>query len=376
MGKLPKCKLYEDTHGSWEAVPTTEEARKEFDARHFFHGGGGYAYWFDKIWVPSTCSYHRFTNETLYKCIDYQLESRRSRIAREKNETAAAGKKKSPRRSKEEIYHDTTFELNLMGDSALRGITCGITRIVEGNEYEGPCDNVVCGGTGHLHPLSAGNAFGHPFSIDYSPLLKVTFTYVTTFFYQHFDWLLEWEVSANKPNVLIMNTGAWDFDSIAREMNERNVYAAEDGECRWKNETEVSIKRASQWVDNVIVHEYGAYAKSNDVRLIYRGNHYNARFGPHCADTKLQKLFEDDKAQAWEVWDNARISKDAWKAQTWDGFHFDRNNIHSTEQHLYNVAQFGGAGREKPGAMEMQLAHSLLNSVFHECLTDHPDFAS
>ena len=51
--------------------------------------------------------------------------------------------------------------------------------------YEGPCNNVICGGGGqYLHPLSAGNALGHPFSASFlEGALKITFTYVSTFWY-------------------------------------------------------------------------------------------------------------------------------------------------------------------------------------------------
>ena len=31
-------------------------------------------------------------------------------------------------------------------------------------------------------------------------------------------------------------------------------------------------------------------------------------------------------------------------------------------------------GAELLGMLEMQLAHSLLNSIFHDCLQEHPDF--
>ena len=101
-----------------------------------------------------------------------------------------------PNGKKEKPTRDSVYEMSFMGDSALRGIVCGITRILSGNEYTGPCNNVICGGGGqYIHPLSAGNALGHPFSVPYlDGLLKMTFTYVTTFWYQHFDWMLEWEV--------------------------------------------------------------------------------------------------------------------------------------------------------------------------------------
>lgn len=354
--KTRKCKLYEDTYGSWVPVEEVKNVNESF----FGGDGPGHALRFTKVWIPSDCAYHRFTKETLNRCVDYELMKRQKRFNDTIQKTKITGKK-----APKPLPHDTMFEINLMGDSALRGITCGITRILEGNEYEGPCDNVICGGTGHLHPLSAGNAFGHPFSIGYGSSLKITFTYVKTFVFQHFDWLLEWEVTANKPNVLIMNTGAWDFDAIARAMNEKGISASD--QCLWPNQTLVSHQRASNFVNDTIIHELGNIGEMNNVRLIYRGNHYNDRFGPSCADDELVALLNAPDSH-WEVWDNKRISRNVWKKQTWDGFHFDRHQIHSVEQHLCNVAEWEGKGGEKPGALEMQFAQSLLNAIFHDCL--------
>ena len=39
-----------------------------------------------------------------------------------------------------------TIQIVFMGDSALRGIFCGITRLLSGSEIYGPCINTVCGG--------------------------------------------------------------------------------------------------------------------------------------------------------------------------------------------------------------------------------------
>ena len=383
-GRRRKCKLYEDTYGSWVLV----EDAKNINASFFGGDGPGHALRYTKIWIPNDCAYHRFTKKTLDICVDFELMRRQAKLnesiavvnafnyalmhsndtgieATKEDQHPEKNKKMKKKKPPKPLPHDSLFEINLMGDSALRGITCGITRILEGDEYEGPCDNVICGGTGHPHPLSAGNAFGHPFSIAYGPALKLTFTYVKTFVYQHFDWLLEWEVTANQPNVLIMNTGAWDFDTIARDMNAKGLTATDH--CLWPNQTLVSHQRASQFVNNTIIHELGDIGKMNNVRLIYRGNHYNERFGPSCADDELVALLHASNSH-WEVWDNKNISRDVWKKQTWDGFHFDRHQIHSTEQHLYNVAVWEGRGGEKPGALEMQLAQSLLNAIFHDCL--------
>jgi hypothetical protein len=44
------------------------------------------------------------------------------------------------------------------------------------------------------------------------------------------------------------------------------------------------------------------------VRVIYRTNHRNARFGTHCDDLLLPVV----RQASWKVWDNRRIAKDVW----------------------------------------------------------------
>jgi len=351
---LPKCKLYEDTVGSWKkisAVNTSAMALREFETAHFFHGGAGHALEFDSIWVPNGCSYHRFTNETIKKCLDYDYAKRQA----------------DPKLAKE--TKAKPFEIVFMGDSALRGIVCGISRILQGDEVYGPLGNVICGYNEVMHPISTSLA-GHPYTFQSStltPHLDLTFTYVTTFERNHFDWKLEWEVEDERPRVLVMNTGAWDFDDIAREMNSRGVVA--EDRCQWANQTAVAEHRADDFVNHTVVHELGDIGARHGVRLIYRNNHHNCRFGPTCADERLEALMA--KHSQWEVWDNKGITKDVWVNQTWDGFHFDRHRVYSVEHHKMNIEQWHASGREAPGAMEMQLAQSLLNAVFHDCLENH-----
>ena len=38
--------------------------------------------------------------------------------------------------------------------------------------------------------------------------------------------------------------------------------------------------------------ELGELARQHDVRLIYRNNHFNFRFGAHCADDRIEKALE------------------------------------------------------------------------------------
>ena len=37
----------------------------------------------------------------------------------------------------------------------------------------------------------------------------------------------------------------------------------------------------------------------------------------------------------WSLWDNRRISQDVFAWETFDGFHFDRENIFSVEDHIH-----------------------------------------
>ena len=70
----------------------------------------------------------------------------------------------------------------------------------------------------------------------------------------------------------------------------------------------------------------------------------------------------------WEIWDNRNISIDSFKLQIKDGYHFDRKHVYSTEDHINNMSKYKEEGREIPGALEMQLAQSLLNNIFQDCL--------
>jgi hypothetical protein len=99
------------------------------------------------------------------------------------------------------------------------------------------------------------------------------------------------------------------------------------------------------------------------VRAIFRGNHYNARFGVNCADDRLIQMLN---GTGWEWWDNRRISQDVWRTQSSDGFHFDRWNDHSVAQHVAHREAELASGREAPGMLEMQFAQSLLHRLFRD----------
>jgi hypothetical protein len=245
-----------------------------------------------------------------------------------------------------------------MGDSATRGMVCGLTRILSGSEILGPCINRVCGNGAGVNPASV-NAYGQYIDLDFSIHFRVTFVYIQSFYTRHFDWLLEFAITVMKPQLYLFNTGAWDFDEIARAHTEP---AAEYCDS---NETEnISQNRASDFV-NKTMHWLGKEAKKNDVRTIYRNNHYNTRFGVHCADDKFEAMLKDT---SWEILDSRRISKECYTHQNWDGFHFDRFKVNWPETHLETYNWYKEHSLEIPGQLEMQSTQSFLNMAFYDAL--------
>ena len=98
---LRKCNLYEDTEGRWIHTTSFTNAEDYVNVRlpyprmmylvsrsgyisisislqhfHGLHGseGPGEAMLFDQLWIPNGCSYHRFTNHSLHKCMYHQLQ--------------------------------------------------------------------------------------------------------------------------------------------------------------------------------------------------------------------------------------------------------------------------------------------------------------
>jgi len=171
------------------------------------------------------------------------------------------------------------------------------------------------------------------------------------------------------PDFVIANTGVWDFDDVARK------HRGEDAQDYCENEVmkEIARTRASPEV-NKTLWDLSDIAKRQNVTLIYRNNHYNNRYGPHCADDLVEELMV---GSAWEVWDNKRISQKVWKEQTWDGFHFERIYTNTIEQHkqladtgtFYNIYGYWMTWHHA-GALEIQLAQSLLQRIFNVCLVD------
>jgi hypothetical protein len=187
-----KCEKYGDTFGSWYKHSFIIANNDSSMTSHFVGHEIGSALHFSKIWLPNNCSYQRFTKKTINTSAHLLLENLRL-------------KNKNPSVNR--------VELIFLGDSALRGIFCGIIRIISGSETEGPNNNTICGGGTSIwkgqheihHPITAHN-FGRLHSVDFDDQLRLSFMYVKTFHFKHFDWLFESSIR-RRPYALIFNTG-------------------------------------------------------------------------------------------------------------------------------------------------------------------------
>jgi hypothetical protein len=110
---LPLCGIDEDTYGRWENLNEYESnaSLQHEVAAKFIHGGPGEALSFNRIWLPHNCSVHRFTNASLHSVL-------------------------------ERIVHiqamQPPYRINVMADSALRGIMCGVMRILSVRRFLDP----------------------------------------------------------------------------------------------------------------------------------------------------------------------------------------------------------------------------------------------
>jgi len=270
---FPHCELYGDTVGKWVRTNEIENSQQHQQIEsHFILGGAKEALNFSQIWLPENCAYHRFTNASIVPVV--------SRALHDKNR--ANGR----------------YRIAIIGDSGSRGIFCGLTRILSGSELYGPCSNAVCGTAGSL-PATFKTA-NHIYDTDFSPQLRISFEYIFGLDNHHGDWALEFMIKA-KPDVLVFNTGAWDFDKIARtHMNETAAAI-----CNSEETFKVSRYRSSDHILDMLK-ELSGYAKAAGVRVIYRNNHHNSRFGALCADANFEPLV---KQVGWEVWDNRRVAE-------------------------------------------------------------------
>jgi hypothetical protein len=331
-GALPLCGSNADTYGRWVDVDlyhNTSEIQAEATNK-FALGGPGEALNFSRIWIPDDCSIHRFTNHSIHRLVTYMMERNRT---------------------------TTPFRTIFMGDSATRGLICGWTRIMSGSELYGPCENEICGRESHL-------AITHKdthklYNVYFGENIEVTFMYIKSFTDKYSNWMVEGNIN-KKPYAVIVNTGAWDFDRIARQ--HMGEVAAE--ECNTDEMERASLLRTQPSIQNYFL-TAGDLAKQLGVRTIYRTNHYNNRFGVHCADDRFISMLNGSN---WEIWDNTRITKDVWRQFTRDGFHFDRHRTHTVRHHQLIVASAKEEGFMVPGMLEMQMTQSMLHALFHDAL--------
>ena len=342
----PLCAQFHDYDGYWvDQKNASNSLRQQIEInRHFFMNDGGEALEFSQIWLPKACSYHRFTNVTFFRMIDSLLKNH------------------------SHLFPKQMVHLAFIGDSATRAIFCGITRILSGSELYGPCDNVVCGGATYGYPIYY-KQFNQIYEVQFSPTFKMTFSYVYGLDEAHKDAnRVVHDVFANESNppyAVVLNSGAWDFDQLARSSAGHDP---EKAGCDSAEAVTISHERASSKVISTFQH-FSDLSRLHHSQLIYRTNHYNGRFGALCADRLLEERMKQKISNSnWKIWDNRGMSKDCWHEQNWDGFHFDRFMVYNASHHRAHMGYFQSRGRPLPGQLEIQLAQSLLNGIFYDYL--------
>lgn len=332
LPQLPLCSPNGDTFGRWVDVGlyhNTTEIQNEV-AQKFVLGGPAAALNFSQLWIPDNCSVHRFTNDSVHMLVNFMFE---------KNITTPP------------------FRVIFLGDSATRGLVNGWSRLMAGSELLGPCENDICGKDANLPPSHKNT---HQLrNVFFGEDIEASFMYIKTFTDRFSNWMVEGNIN-KKPHAVVVNTGAWDFDGVAR----RHIGEVAAEHCNSEEMERVSQIRAQGTIRNYFLEE-GDLAKHLGVRAIYRTNHYNTRFGVHCADDRFLAALNGTH---WEVWDNTRISKDVWTTTGGDGFHFDRHRVHSYRHHQQLIDWAIEAGKPVPGMLEMQLTQSMLHMLFHDAL--------
>jgi len=152
--------MYNDTYGEWipnPAQPPTEDAAKLSELERHFLGsiGPGEAlhHPFNIVWRTDSCAYHRFTNATSLKCVNHMLDSKK-------------------------MHDSKALRILFIGDSATRGVFCGMTRIFSGSEVYGPCVNEVCGGTEAHKGAVSYQEIGIPFTtVFFEGRLEISYIY-------------------------------------------------------------------------------------------------------------------------------------------------------------------------------------------------------
>jgi hypothetical protein len=252
-----------------------------------------------------------------------------------------------------------------LGDSALRGIFCAISRIYVGNETHGPCQNAVCGVSRKQREISI--PFIHwPVIIPFGRDLTLTFYYVKSLKWRKLEELMEFVITIVKPHSIVFSTGAWDFYDLSKKHRGDPAFVPPlNGSCHNEEMMQISLSRSDSWT-NQTMNFLSDLGDKHGVRLIYRNNHFNRRFGAICADQRLEQILKNSN---WQIWDNRLLSQTVWMNQTYDGFHFDWPVMtYSVEDHAKYRNEHISKFMQAPGMLVMQLAHSLLQNLFHDVL--------
>ena len=201
--KLPWCSPKQSGSGRWVNSSLFLEAAQNLSDFQRYYVGLSYknALAFSQVWIPSSeCSIHRFTKATIRRAIHSQLSLFKP--------------KQAPIRQNPHVEAIRSVTWMFAGDSALRGIFCGIVHVLEGSEVHGPCINTVCGGlkdsSGSISGVVSTHVMNQVFEMNYfDRRLILKFVYVKTFHVNPMvRFLLHNEVRLlRKGDVLIQNSG-------------------------------------------------------------------------------------------------------------------------------------------------------------------------
>jgi len=257
------------------------------------------------------------------------------------------------------------FNLLFIGDSGTRGMVCGLSRLLGGTELLGPLNNRICGGHLWGRPISNPER-NQCFDVFYG-WVQLTFCYLHNLVGPQSHQKVRQMISY-RPHALVHNSGAWDFDHYAQQHQDNKLaFDPFSRECSTGEVGEIVRRRTDPEAVGV-VRSFAREARRNNVRPIYRNNHFNQRFSAYCADEELERLLAADP-DGWEIWDNRNISRDVFHHQNFDGFHYDRHKVHAVKHHEQILHWWVQTGHSC-GEQEMQFAQSLLQSVCGEFLED------
>jgi hypothetical protein len=332
------CSIDADSVGKWYI---STEAKKNVPDLARIIGNTIVPLSFKRIFIPDTCSMRRYDRLAILGAIDAIRKHRSNGIA--------------------------PLKIAFIGDSVGRGVFCGIGRILQGNEVTGPNENDVCGRAVPRQVPVTFSSKGKEFNVSFSPTFEMSFTYIQRF--EDVVPSLKTAAATGGLYAIVFNSGAWDF---LRETERARLpgpypFNRSTTECYSPYFEAVSVTRGSALYRKA-VEEVASFSAGMGVRPIYMGTHNNGRYGHFCADRHLVPLLQS--AGQWEVWDTERLTRSHWREQMLDGFHFDRQHWHSTQQHLSARQKLnsGPNGHElrgdEQGELEMALAQSLLHRLF------------